>query len=159
MRRLEFFLFCVLNLFLLRTEKSTEGDTTVENTYYQELRDDSSSSLSNRSTSADASEFKRGALKRTNSSPNLAKNVADLQRKDADTSLPVNKRVPSPRRDRKPMHVVLEIDGARLKSLQPVYGSVINGKCGLRNLGNTCYMNACLQCLSHTYLLREYIIR
>ena len=32
------------------------------------------------------------------------------------------------------------------------------GLVGLENLGYTCYMNAALQCLSHTALLRQYFL-
>ena len=32
------------------------------------------------------------------------------------------------------------------------------GLCGLENLGNTCYMNSIIQCLSHTQWLRKYIL-
>ena len=32
-----------------------------------------------------------------------------------------------------------------------------NGLSGLANVGNSCYLNACMQILSHTYELNEFL--
>lgn len=95
----------------------------------------------------------QGGLSRSYSSPN----IAQLLEENAASKAERRASLAAPRFDRslKPSMLVSS-KPAKHRNFAPVYGSFPAKFPGLRNLGNTCFMSAVIQCLSSTVDLGIY---
>ncbi|XP_076439323.1 ubiquitin carboxyl-terminal hydrolase 8-like [Babylonia areolata] len=101
----------------------------------------------------------RGGLSRSHSSPDIMKQLADEAKMsskpvyDRGSKPSISSPAPEATSAKQPMRQL-----ARRRDLNPVYGNVGPAMTGLRNLGNTCYMNSTVQCLNNTTPLVSYLL-
>nr|CAD7446139.1 unnamed protein product [Timema bartmani] len=118
-------------------ERAKSGEDRSIN--YTQLKTDAASSSSK--------------MKRSHSSPN----IAQLMEED---DISIKHRAPQFDRAIKPLNKATpsEVHAVRHRNFNPTYGNVSRGLTGLKNLGNSCYMNSIIQCINNTTPLAFYFV-
>ncbi|XP_050395698.1 ubiquitin carboxyl-terminal hydrolase 8 [Patella vulgata] len=91
-------------------------------------------------------------LKRSFSSPDIMKLMEQEERIQQPS---INRSVKPAIRTEPKTYIKAPV---KRRDLNPIYGNVGAALTGLRNLGNTCYMNSTIQCLNHTTPLVSYFV-
>ncbi|XP_015429538.1 PREDICTED: ubiquitin carboxyl-terminal hydrolase 8 [Dufourea novaeangliae] len=122
--------------------KELSAKENEHNIHREPLKSDNSSSMGN--------------LERSYSSPNLLQLIdrkAPRVDRTSKPQTPSQNQNGSLSNETKVSHVSW---ANREERMNPVHGSVHPGITGLKNLGNSCYMNSIIQCLSNTTHLAKY---
>uniref|UniRef100_A0A1W7RBY0 Ubiquitin carboxyl-terminal hydrolase 8 n=1 Tax=Agkistrodon contortrix contortrix TaxID=8713 RepID=A0A1W7RBY0_AGKCO len=105
--------------------------------------------------SADLWDREHSKLKRSYSSPDITQALQEEEKRKIPT--------PTVNRENKPVCYpkteISRLSASQIRHLNPVFGGMGPALTGLRNLGNTCYMNSVLQCLCITPHLADYFNR
>uniref|UniRef100_A0A8C3WV98 ubiquitinyl hydrolase 1 n=1 Tax=Catagonus wagneri TaxID=51154 RepID=A0A8C3WV98_9CETA len=95
-------------------------------------------------------------LKRSYSSPDITQAIQEEEKRRPTVTPAVN-------RENKPTGYpkteITRLSASQIRNLNPVFGGSGPALTGLRNLGNTCYMNSILQCLCNAPHLADYFNR
>ncbi|CAK9800857.1 Ubiquitin carboxyl-terminal hydrolase 8 [Anthophora quadrimaculata] len=152
-----------LNLVLLkRRMKDTSSDrkklreTSMKISYKELSTKENENNIHKEPLKKDSGSSIGGNLERSYSSPNL---LQLIDRKAPQVDRSSKPQTPSYSQngtygDNKSHHSWAN----REERMTPVHGSVHPGITGLKNLGNSCYMNSIVQCLSNTTHLAKYFM-